>query len=260
MRIQKDGLDRFYTRHEVARVLVSQIRSRYPDAQYVEPSAGDGAFSNLLPGVLAYDIEPKHDSIVRQDFFDLSVPRDCVFVGNPPFGKQASLAVRFFNRCASLHAKSICFVLPRSFRKHSVQKRLHKNYHLIHDEIMEHDSFVLDGESYDVPTVFQIWERRGTERVAPETPTPNESYAFCKKVDSNESCFSIRRVGVNAGRAFADANGSESSHYFIRLADPTHKSRIVNELNTRRWISADNTVGPRSLAKSELIPVLNDLI
>ena len=39
-----------------------------------KPSAGDGSFSLQIPNCIAIDIEPQHESIVKQDFFTFHLP------------------------------------------------------------------------------------------------------------------------------------------------------------------------------------------
>lgn len=72
----------------------------------------------MPPGRFACDIDPQGDGIVKLDFFDFELPYDdrVVVVGNPPFGRNSSLAIRFFNK-AACGAEIIAFIVPRSFKK-----------------------------------------------------------------------------------------------------------------------------------------------
>ena len=63
----------------------------------VEPSAGTGSFLKLLPsGSLADDVDPKCHGIQRVDFLKIEIEsdREIVIIGNPPLGKNASMAAR----------------------------------------------------------------------------------------------------------------------------------------------------------------------
>ena len=54
---------------------------------------------------------------------------------------------------------SISFILPKSFKKDSLKKSFPLNFHLIYEGDLPDKSFLVDGVEYDVPCVFQIWEK-----------------------------------------------------------------------------------------------------
>ena len=164
------GLDKYYTKTEIAGDLVKQLHHFLLDQnlleafeQIVEPSAGNGAFLSPLDvlgkPVLALDIAPENQRVEKADFLKFQGAKPTLFLGNPPFGHVGHKAVRFFNHSANCGAEIIAFVLPRSFRKQSVQNRLNRNFHLCIDHEMPKNAFLLRGEQHHVPTVFQIWRR-----------------------------------------------------------------------------------------------------
>jgi len=79
-----------------------------------------------------------------------------LIIGNPPFGKRASLAIQFFNQSAML-SDSISFVVPVQFRKWSVQSKLNPEMRLVLDKDVPEHTF--DG----IRCCFQVWKRGGTE-------------------------------------------------------------------------------------------------
>ena len=98
-------LDQYYTRQHVAQKLYRSFRKFCDPERYqlVEPSAGTGSFFMLMPqGSLAFDVDPKFPGIVTADFLSVEIrsEREVAVVGNPPFGRSASMAVRFFNHAA----------------------------------------------------------------------------------------------------------------------------------------------------------------
>ena len=100
------------------------------------------------------------------------------FVGNPPFGRQSSLAKKFIKHIASWEkAGVIAFILPKSFKKTSMQKCFPINWHLMECYNLPNDSFVIQGQSHNVPCVFQIWEKREYQRWIPEIAEP-KGYKF----------------------------------------------------------------------------------
>ena len=104
-------LDRFYTKNDVAESLFSELKAHIEydgisieDCVFIEPFAGEGAFFSLLPEKcrIGLDIYPMCEEVERQDFLSWFLPdkykqKTVVFVGNPPFGYRAWLALAFMN-------------------------------------------------------------------------------------------------------------------------------------------------------------------
>jgi len=115
------------------------------------------------------------------------------------------------------------------------------------------DAFTLNGEPYNVPCVFQVWVRKDYPRENPESLIP-QNFVFVTKDQMPD--FSIRRVGVYAGKIDMETQSkSPQSHYFIRL---NHGQDITNFFGKFRNIQFvhNNTVGPRSISKQELIKAI----
>jgi len=167
-----------------------------------------------------YDIEPENAEIVKQDFllldynqFKNKYPKIHV-IGNPPFGRQASLAIKFIKNCCDF-ATTISFILPKSFKKSSMQKHFTNNYHLIHEIDLIDNSFLVNNIDTDVPCVFQIWEYKVQQRNLVENIEP-VNFKFVKQNENPD--ISFRRVGVNAGIIAKEINNkSIQSHYFIKF-------------------------------------------
>ena len=85
-----------------------------------------------------YDIEPHNNQIIKQDYllFDYKLIRETFncskihIIGNPPFGRQSSLAIKFIKK-SSEFCDSISFILPKTFKKDSFKKKINLNFHLI---------------------------------------------------------------------------------------------------------------------------------
>ena len=75
--------------------------------------------------VLSYDIAPEKEYIEKQDYLELDISKMTSttyhVIGNPPFGRQSSLAKKFIKKTCK-YASSISFILPKSFKKESFQK------------------------------------------------------------------------------------------------------------------------------------------
>lgn len=167
---------------------------------------------------MAIDIDSKLNYIHKLNFlnFDINsfkINKDIVTIGNPPFGKKSGLAIDFFNK-ASEFSKFICFILPKTFKKDSVINRLNRNMFLIYEHELEKNSFLFNNKNYDVPCVFQIWEKRFEERGLIYKKVLSNLFIFTNK----ENCdFAIRRIGRLSGKIFKEfSEYKESSHYYIK--------------------------------------------
>lgn len=160
------GLDKFYTQNHVSKHCFEFLHSQLTipeDVIYLEPSAGDGAFLDLLPHYVALDIAPEDDRIKKQDYLKYTTDKtDFITIGNPPFGNRSKLATDFFNKATSM-SDVIAFIVPVSFMKWSVQKNLNSNFALHSYTYLEPESFSSNGEPYSIRTVFQIWVRKGSQ-------------------------------------------------------------------------------------------------
>jgi len=75
------------------------------------------------------------------------------FIGNPPFSRRASTAVKFIKHAA------------KSFKKESMQKHIPLRFHLVYQCDLEEDSFTINGEDKHISCVLQIWKKKECERV-----------------------------------------------------------------------------------------------
>ncbi|TKD52154.1 SAM-dependent methyltransferase [Sphingomonas baiyangensis] len=241
-------LDQYYTRQVVAKHYYDVFQQHFEPAAYimVEPSAGTGSFYRLLPpSRLGYDVDPKYPGLATADFLTVELPRDrpAAIIGNPPFGKNASMAVRFFKHAAR-QSNVIALILPRTFRKASIENRLDRDFHLVREELVPDDAFLFRSKPYNVPAIFQIWERRPEKRELREVELQHPDFDFATV---HLADFAIQRVGARAGRVHRDFNVSPSSHYFIR-GDVEH---IMVQLDFSAVTG--NVAGNPSLSKSEII-------
>lgn len=154
--------DKFYTKSNVAEHCIDVLLQFVDkDECFIEPSSGNGSFSNLLPNNhIALDIEPENEKITKLDFFDFIVPTDSIVVGNPPFGERNALTKQFIKH--SLNSKCIAFILPSVFCKETLQRVFPENWSLVYNEVLPDNAFTLNGNDYHVPCVFQIWLKDDT--------------------------------------------------------------------------------------------------
>lgn len=255
---QKDILDKFYTNADIAKQCINFIDNFSTYDCIIEPSAGNGSFSSQINNCKAYDLAPEAENIIQADWLNLDKTifnsyNNILVIGNPPFGQQNNLAIEFFNESAKF-ANTIAFILPLSFKKESVQMRLNNLFHLRKEYILNTNSFTLNGIAYNVPCVFQIWDKTNEARQIKTNMVKNCPFIFTNKANAD---FRIQRVGGNAGKASLDLNRSEQSNYFVKMIDNsiTVEDMII-KINNTIFPSINYTVGPKSLSKSELLNTL----
>ncbi len=251
------ALDQFFTREDVAKTCIDLVRHRADilagEWLWIEPSAGAGAFLDSLPDPrIGLDIASARPDIIQSDFLGWrphASHRRIAVVGNPPFGKNASLARRFFDHAADF-ADMIAMILPRTFEKPHFVNRLDRRMHLVSSRILDDYSFEFAGEPYSVPTCFQIWERRATLRPLAEPPRSHADFDF---VAQRIGDFAFQRVGARAGLVSVEGlHKSPQSHYFLRANICSNTLR--DRLSSIDWSPLKSrTAGNPSIGKGELI-------
>lgn len=258
------GLEKFYTKQDISSLCIQDMLNTIkpsPSDIFLEPSAGNGSFLAGLDDykVEAIDLFPEHPYVRQQDFFTYNPPPDSTIhvIGNPPFGRQSSLAVKFIKK-ASEFANTISFILPKSFKKDSLKNKIPISFHLILEKDLPPNSFYITTEEetidHNVPCVFQIWKRLNHTRTL-SLPEECTEFEFVSRDDNPH--ISFRRVGVNAGTISTDTSTKNTqTHYFIRFLG-TDTDKFIERIKALSFCSMDHTVGPRSISKNELIKEWN---
>lgn len=254
--MSKYGFDKFYTKKEIAKECISHLNLKEYKT-IIEPSAGNGSFSNLLPKhKIALDLFPECDSIIKQDFLKFNLSENCekpiLTIGNPPFGRNGSLALTFIKKASSF-SDTIAFILPKSFKKNSFYDKIPLLFWKTLEIDLPENSFLFDNQNVDIPCVFQIYQKSNKLREKDKRPTKSNFFNFVKKEHAN---LSIRRVGFYAGKCYTDINKSDQSHYFINVKNPKSFFALVNQIE---W-EHNNTVGARSVSKKELVEKIEEKI
>jgi predicted RNA methylase len=268
--LKRKTIDKYYTSpcivNECIKLIKENINIQENDL-CIEPSAGNGAFINgiksLFKNYKFYDLEPENSEIIKQDYLEYDYNTINVknfnkihIIGNPPFGRQSSLAIKFIKKSIE-YCDSISFILPKSFKKESLKKHFHLNFHLVYEYILPENSFVVDEKTYNVPCIFQIWIKKDIHRKVTEKIFPNK-YKFVKKEEEHD--ISVRRVGINAGDVDTNTNSkSIQSHYFIKFEN-TLTDEIFNKLTKINYDCKHYTCGPKSISKQELIKEFNHMM
>jgi hypothetical protein len=263
--LKRNTIDKYYTKGEVAGLCLDLVKKYIhiaSDDLIIEPSAGNGSFitgiKSLSNHFRFYDLEPEQDEIMKQDYllYDYDEVKknfnNIHIIGNPPFGRQSSLAIKFIKKSCEF-CNSISFILPKSFKKESLQKTFPLDFHLIYETDLPENSFLVEGVEHDVPCIFQIWQKKIYDRISYIKLEPS-GFIFVKKTENPD--ISFRRVGVNAGKIDSNIEDkSIQSHYFIQFTNGKPLIDNMNKLSKIKF-SFNNTVGPKSISKQELIKEL----
>ena len=271
--LKRNVIDKFYTKKEVAMYCINLFKEYVApnnDDLIIEPSAGNGGFIDAIKSLKCnyefYDLEPEHEEIAKQDYLLYNTNNNnnnnnnntqkIHIVGNPPFGRQSSLAIKFIKKSCHF-CTSISFILPKSFKKDSLKKTFPLNFHMLYEIDLPENSFLVNKQEHNVPCIFQIWVKKTYNREIIEKLEPH-NFVFVEK--TNNPSISIRRVGVNAGTIDVNsANKSVQSHYFIRFTNTNSLEKNLDLLKSVVYDS-NNTVGPKSIGKQELIKEFNKVI
>jgi len=260
------GKEQYYTPRALASELVQVVKGLIPNFSsrtVLEPAGGTGAFVEAAKAagvkrVLSVDIEPKHNDVNKADYLSSNLKiQDAVTISNPPFGRNNSLSIPFFNRAAD-HSEYIAFIVPRSWRKWSVINRLDRRFHLIHDEDLAidyvDDTNALISKKNNLKTCFQIWQRREVLREIVKV----EDRGFVSKVKPEEADIALTVFGFSCGRVNTEfERRANTTRMFLKLNHP----RALKALQTADFQRfSKNTAYTEALSFQEINFLLNEAL
>jgi predicted RNA methylase len=327
-------LDQFFTKPEEARRLYNIVESKIDLKKYdvvLEPSVGANSFGSCFPQNKAYlmDIDPKKNVfwynsktkktekidrtkkenknkviITQIDFVSfgttiealgLFTDKKVIAVGNPPFGQNSSLAVKFFNICAKF-CDTICFIIPRTFKRISVQNQLNLSFHLEYNEDLPYSTS--DGvfePHMGAKCCFQIWARKDEKREKIKLPKTHRDWEFLAmgpKENRNQlknrlnssgvlkdlteeqieqllkktkqqptppkgASFAMKAYGSNCGEIVTKGLQKlrPKSWHWIKCENP---KEMIKRFNSLDYSLSKDTVRQDSLGRSELVKLYTD--
>lgn len=273
--VREEGLDKFYTVPSYAKKCIEKVFELYDKSSFdliIEPSAGNGSFFNQLEfdNKVGMDIMPDNETIITKNFFDYDPPIDktnILVIGNPPFGKVSSIAIKFFNHSAEW-ANIIAFIIPRTFRRPSVQNKLNNMFHLIYDEDVPITPCHFTPKMM-VKCCFQIWEKKDFVRLFIDLPTKHNDWDFLPFGPLDEFGQPTPPVGADfAMRAYGGKSGEieiekmqnlrpKSWHWIKSNID---KEELINRFNELDYSASLNTARQNSMGRGELVRLYSDFM
>jgi len=263
------GKEQFYTPTDLAlrlATLVSDKVGGFEDKTVIEPAGGTGSFLQAAKALkanklISFDIEPKAEGVLLADFLletkGLEKISDAITISNPPFGRNNSLSIPFFNKAAQ-HSQFIAFVVPRSWRKWSVLNRLNRNFHLVHDEDLSIDYVDELGEMVwqkaRLNTCFQIWERR--EELRPVIKVKDQG--LLSKVKPEDADVALTVFGYGCGKVRTSFDRvPNSTVMFLKL----HDKRVLKALQSVDFSKFyKNTAYTEALSLQEIRYLINEAV
>lgn len=274
-KVRKEQLDKFYTIPECSKKCIDIVSTLYDIESWgliVEPSAGNGSFLNQIPSnkKIGIDISPEQPDIIKQDFFDYIPPtniKNILVIGNPPFGRVSSTAIKFFNHSAKF-ANVIAFIIPKTFRKISVQNKLDEMFYLVHDEELPNKPCCFTPQMM-VKCCFQVWERRNIIRQKIDLPTTQTDWEFLKfgpKDKNNQPTpplgadFAIRAYGGKIGEIKTDGLVELRPKSWHWIKSIINKDELIDRFSQLDYSNSENTARQNSMGKAELVCLYTDFL
>ena len=260
------GKEQYYTNAALAERLCGVMFDVIgPDAvtrEWIEPAGGTGSFISALQQrgaskLASYDIEPHHPLVQKADFLTAQLLGEGkVAISNPPFGRANKLCIPFFNKLAN-HCDYIGFIVPKSWRKWSVQNRLDQRFHLVHDEdlvvnyVDAEGAPLADGKT-QLNTVFQVWHKQGALRPIVQI----EDRGYLTKTTPDNADVSLTIFGRGCGIVKTDfPRTPNTTQMFLKLNDEKALEALQNA-NFKRFY--ENVAYIEALSIVEINAALND--
>lgn len=272
-KVRSEGLDKFYTIPLIAKKSIDKVGEIYDWNSWdliIEPSAGNGSFFLNIPSdnKIGIDIEPEHKDITKGDFFDYIPPplkKNILVIGNPPFGRVSSIAIKFFNHAAKF-ANVIAFIIPRTFRRISVQNKLNKNYHLYYDEDipMKPCSFY---PQMMAKCCFQIWIKDSKQRKIIKLKTEHPHWVFLpfgpkdskgQPTPPDNADFAIRAYGGKCGYIVDKELNKLRPKSWHWIKAIINKDELLKRFSTLDYSLSLDTTRQNSIGKGELVKLYSD--
>lgn len=259
--------DQYYTPYDVMEYCVNKSWDIIKDlgfevSEFLEPSAGEGVFSNYLYtsglNVVAMDIDPKDDNIIKQDYLtcNLKYKSKRFIIGNPPYGSKFNLGRKFYNKSCEL-GDYIAFILP--IRQLNNTQQLYK-FDLVYSEDLGEIKF---SNKKDVHCCLNVYVR-------PKNGLNKKKINKLKDVDIvrkdskryKDMDYDIRICSwgdATAGKILND-NEHYSGEYKIKINNKELKNEIINILSKINWREEINNTTMCSIKKYHIIDVLKKYI
>ena len=255
--------DKYYTSLELAKYCIDktkEIIGAENISEYLEPSAGSGSFSNIL-NCIAYDIEPEHDNIIKQDYLtlELEYKRGRCIIGNPPYGTKNQLSVKFFKKSVMI-GDYIAFILPISQYNNNIKMY---EFDLIYSEDL--------GKKYYsnqlIYTCFNIYKRpinglnkelvRKNYKLKDIIMKENRPVRNQIVKDFN---YDLRICSWGSIGKEVDYNGQYAKELCIQINNDKYKDKIIKLIKNTNWLEIYPMKGVPNLLQWQVYKYIKEQI
>ena len=226
--------DKYYTPIDLAKYCINktyEIIGCNNITDVIEPSAGNGSFSNQIK-CIAYDLLPESKDIIQQDYLTLNetYKKGRLIIGNPPYGRCLNLAQKFYKKSVEL-GDYIAFILPISQLNNSNSMY---EFDLIHSEDLGEKEY----SGIKLHCCFNIYKRPQKGLNKPKIKKLKDITIY--RQDSKgylEKDFDIRMCywgNASAGKILKE-HEHYSAEYKIKIHNLELKDKIIEVLNKVDW-------------------------
>jgi hypothetical protein len=198
--------------------------------------------------------------MIKKDFLttspiELNFSSDLVTITNPPFGRANSLSKKFFNHCAEF-SEYICFIIPKSWRKWSVQNSLDLNFRLKKDLDLPSICFYsASGNSFEgenLNCVFQIWQRSKKPRKIKKVV----DHGLIAKTTPSDADVALTIFGWSCGKLLKEFDRkSNTTLMFLKVKN----KKVIKALETVDYSRfSENVAYTQALSIQEINYLLNE--
>lgn len=229
-------LDKYYTKSSVAEKCIKSIYCDLKDYDLIlEPSAGSGSFFKKIKhkNKIGIDLEPEYKGVKKQDFFKFKMSKKykkVLIIGNPPFGVNHSLSSKFLKNSFNFeNVKTVGFVLPDVYNKHTRQKIIPNNWRIRKIVKLPKNSFEFNGETAHIPCSFFIFDKsKGRDlRVDIKKIVSIADFEF-----SNKKNFDLFVFGASPKKVTKRPKENNRGHY---LSAKTNIEKIIKNIKNINW-------------------------
>ena len=226
--------DKYYTPIDLAKYCINktyEIIGCNNITDVIEPSAGNGSFSNQIK-CIAYDLLPESKDIIQQDYLTLNetYKKGRLIIGNPPYGRCLNLAQKFYKKSVEL-GDYIAFILPISQLNNSNSMY---EFDLIHSEDLGKKEY----SGIKLHCCFNIYKRPQKGLNKPKIKKLKDITIY--RQDSKgylEKDFDIRMCywgNASAGKILKE-HEHYSAEYKIKIHNNELKNEVIRVLNEVNW-------------------------
>ena len=258
----KLNLDQYYTSEADMNYCVNKTldvlqENGYEVSEFLEPSAGQGIFSNYLyasgKNVIALDIEPKAENIIQADYltYKLEYKKGRLTIGNPPFGSHLSLAKKFYKKSIEV-GDYISFILPIS-QLNNIEFMY--EFDLFYSENL--GELIFSGNK-KVKCCLNVYVRpeKGLNKKPKNKLKDVEIVRQDSKRYSNfEYDIRMCRWGASAGKILKDGE-NYSNEYKIKIHNEDLKDKIMDVLTNIDWKKELNPTAMYGISQFHIINIL----